>query len=100
MWFITVFEKIEPNERMWVEFGDQRTWGYYAEREKAVQALHGNWTDMWETCYDYAVIEFFEEGVCMQAEDRQFFKWDDEHKGYFEIEEPLCVKHLTNFAIG
>ena len=34
------------------------------------------------------------------VEKSQWFKWNEEKHGYFEIEEPECVKHFTNFAIG
>ena len=66
-----------------------------------VQALHENWTDMWETCYDYAVIEMYKEGIShYEHRSRQWFKFDQERKGYFEIEEPECVKHVGSFALG
>lgn len=104
MWFITTFERIKPNTEdeffNFPDFGHQRTWGYYSECEKAVQALHKNFTDMWECLYDYALIEEIDEGICAYAGNRQWFKWDNERKGYFEIEEPECVKNLCNFAIG
>lgn len=101
MWFITVFTKIEPIESSWPEFGYQRTWGFYSDRETAVKALHENWTDMYEYCYNYAVLEKFEEGISHYVFDsRQWFKFDHEREGYFEIEEPECVKHLGSFAIG
>lgn len=101
MWFITVFEKIEPNELGWPEFGCQRTWGFYQNHDTAVDVLHGNWTDMWEYCYDYAVIEKFNPGISQYVNgSRQWFKFDRERNGYFEIEEPECVKHLGSFALG
>lgn len=101
MWFITVFERVVETDKGWPKFGSQRTWGFYSERETAVQALHENWTDMWEYCYDYAVIEKFDEGISHYVFDnRQWFKFDGEREGYFEIEEPECVKHLGSFALG
>lgn len=101
MWFITVMAKLENNVQGWLELGECRTWGYYKERDTAVQALHENWTDMREYLYDYAVIEYFEEGIAYCARiERQFFKWDETKKGFFEIDEPECVKHVCNFAIG
>ena len=57
MYFITVFEKVEPSDMLFAEFGDQRTWGYYTEYEYAVTALHKNLTDLHECCYEYAVVE-------------------------------------------
>ena len=101
MWFITVFQKVEPDDRWLAEFGAERCWGYYADRETAVQALHENWTDMNEYLYGYAVLEQFEEGISHYVwGSRQWFKFDYERGGYFEIEEPECVKHLSSFAIG
>ena len=101
MWFITVFEKIEPTASGWPAFGFQRTWGFYEFHDSAVQALHENRTDMWECCYDYAVIENFEEGISHYVHgSREWFKFDRERDGYFEIEEPECVKHVGSFALG
>lgn len=101
MWFITVFQKIEQGPLGWPEFGAERTWGFYSDRETAVQALHENWTDMWEYLYGYAVIEQYSEGISLyEFGSRQWFKFDEERKGYFEIEEPECVKILCSFALG
>lgn len=100
MYFITVFDKCEPNDMYFADLGDQRTWGYYPEYEWAVNALHENRMDMHEDCYEYAVIEKIDYGICALANERQWFKWDKEKRGYFEIDEPECVKHLVNFAIG
>jgi hypothetical protein len=101
MWFITVFEKLgEVYENGFPNLGSQRTWCYYKERETAVHALHENWTDMFEYFYEYAVIEYIEEGFISFADNRQWFKWDFEREGYFEIEEPECVKYFVNFALG
>lgn len=100
MYFITVFERINPSEYGFADLGDQRTWGYYEDKATAIRALHENWTHMFETCYWYAVIEKIGEGICSLCEWRQWFKYDKEKDGYFEIEEPEAVKHLVNFAIG
>lgn len=100
MWFITVLEKIEPSEDYLALFGDQRTWGYYKEYETAIEALHENRTDMAEGCYRYALLEKFGEGICPRCMERQWFKYDGLRDGYFEIEEPECVKRIVNFALG
>ena len=100
MWFITVMKKIEPDNQFYALFGDKRTWGYYADKDTATQALHENWTDMWEGCYDYALIEKLGQGICPNCTERQWFKFERERNGYFEIEEPEYVKHIVNFALG
>ncbi len=97
MYFITVFETVEPND---IEFESKRVWGYYPEYEQAVNALYENKTDMHEGCYEYALIEKIGYGISACVEKSQWFKWNKEKRGYFEIEEPECVKHFTNFAIG
>lgn len=102
MYFITVFEKLEsaPNGAGFPETGCQRTWGYYSDKETALKAVHENWTDMWEFCYNYALIEEIDEGICALYDWRQWFKFDRKRNGYFEIEEPDFMKHYANFAIG
>lgn len=93
-WFVTVLEDIENLN------GDQRTWGYYLDKEDAVKSLHKNRTDMRENTYDYAVIECIGEGIVAYVTERQWFEWNEELNGYYEIEEPDCVKNIVNFAIG
>jgi len=99
-WFITVMEKIEPNKLLYAAFGDQRCWGFYSNKQDALNTLHENRTDIWETIYNYAVLEEYHEGISNHTMNRQFFKYDREKDGYFEIDEPECVKHLCSFAIG
>lgn len=100
-WFITVFEKVET-DRGWPDIGARRVWGFYTDKEVALKALHENWTDMWETCYDYAVLEPYYEGISGigDREDRQFFEYDADKDGYFEIDEPREVRHVAGFAFG
>lgn len=100
IWVITVMEKVEPSDKYYVLFGDKRTWGYYKEYDTALQALHENCTDICEGCYDYAVLEKFPESICPVCEERYWFKYDRGRNGYFEIEEPECVKDTWNFAMG
>lgn len=100
MWFITVMEFLEEDEKYIARHGDKRTWGYYKDKDTAVQALHENWTDMWEYTYDVALLEKFESGICPECEERQWFKFDRARGGYFEMEEPEFIKCVVNFALG
>ena len=100
-WFITVMEKMEYDTKYsGLNTGCTRCWGFYTSKETALKALHHNWTDMWETVYDYAVLEECYEGIGNFTMNRQFFKYNQEKDGYFEIEEPEYAKYLCNFAIG
>ena len=100
-WFITVMRKLEKNSKGFLETGCIRCWGFYSNKEDALTTLHKNMTDLWETIYDYAVLEEYYEGIsnCCTL-NRQFFKYDVDKNGYFEIEEPECVSHICGFALG
>lgn len=102
MWFVTVVEKMEScdGDPSWAKTGESRCWAFYHDKEKAAQSLHENWTHMHEYFYRYAVIEEYEEGIFGYTGNRQWFKWDEERQGYFEIEEPEGVKRIVCFAIG
>ena len=97
-WFITVFEEFDD------KYGIKgvRTWGFYSNKEDALKVLEENRTDIWEYCYDYAVLEAYHEGIFGYdfEEGRQFFKYNQELNSYKPIEEPRKVKYYASFAIG
>ena len=98
-WFLTVFTRFDD------KYGikGSRTWGFYSNKEDALKVLKENRTDIWEHCYDYAVLEAYHEGISGYAfeEGRQFFKYDQFIDSYLPIEtEPEEVKHYASFAIG
>ena len=99
-WFITVMTRLETNSKGFLETGSTRCWGFYSNKEDALNTLHENRTDLWETIYDYAILEEYHEGISNSTLNRQFFKYDMEKDGYFEIKEPECVKHVYGFALG
>lgn len=99
-YFITVFEKLDIDEYGYPDTGSRRCWGFYCEKDTAFQTLHENWTDIEETVYGYAVIEAYHEGISHYAFFRQFFKFDRERNGYFEIDEPEGYEYFCSFSIG
>lgn len=99
-WFITVMEKLEKDSKSFLHTGCTRCWGFYSNKEDALNTLHKNITDLWETIYDYAVLEEYCEGISNHTLNRQFFKYYMDKDGYFEIEEPECVKNTCDFALG
>ena len=77
------------------------TWGYYWNREEAIDAVHRNVTDMHETIYPYAIIERLEPGLFPGPKEREWFGWDEEKDGFYEIETPECNKHFPhNFSVA
>lgn len=99
MYFITCFSRYEPNTRTGVpDIGSARTFGYYADRDEAIELVRKNCYDIQERIYRYAVVEHISEGLYELAEERWFFEWD-EAKKEFEPIEPF-VDCYGNYAFG
>ena len=98
--FITCFSRMEKDEHGWFRGGAQRTFGFRYTLEDAIEALHSNMCDMRELLYDYAVVEEFEPEIHPIALSETWFKWDDEKKGFFEIEKPEVTYGICNHALG
>ncbi len=98
MYFITCFQKYEIDKNGWPDLGSHRTFGYYNDRDVAIRMVELNNLDIHECLYDYAVIEHITEGLYNLAEERIFFKWNDDARA-FEIIEPI-VDHFGNYAFG
>ena len=99
-YFITVFEQFGVDKLGWPDTGCRRCWGFYCDKDTAIQALHENWTDMNETIYDYAVIEGYTEGIAHSTGYEQWFKFDVEKNGYFEIDKPSGADNFSCWSIG
>lgn len=99
-YFITVFRRLDIDKLGWPDIGESRCWGFYCDKETAVKALHENWTDMEETIYHYAVLEGYNEGISHMTGYQQFFEFDADKNGYFEIDTPNGYEHFIGFSIG
>ena len=98
-WFITVFKEFDKNYGI----KGSRTWGFYRNKEDALNILKYNITDLWEYCYDYAVLEPYYEGISGYDFDtpREWFKYHKIVNSYLPIKyEPEEVKYYAGFAIG
>lgn len=100
MVFVTCFEKLEKHKTGVPDLGGQRTFGYYADWPTAIKAMHINNCDIRECVYNYGLLEEIDEGLYSFCSKRIFFKWDEDKKGFYEIDEPEFVEHFTNFSIG
>ena len=99
-WFITVFNYDDWGDMAHIT--SSRCWGFYTDKSIALEVLHNNMTDIYEFTYPCAILEPYHEGISGYdfEESRQFFKYDEERNGYFEIEEPRCFKHSVGFGLG
>ena len=99
MYFITCFSRYE-NIRGVPDIGASRTFGYYPHRHWAIEDLNSNNTDLHECLYNYAVVEKIPMGLYQLAEERIFFKWDEEKKGFFEVDGTEFEDCFGNYAFG
>lgn len=80
-------------------FGASVLVGYYTSKEKAFETVLNNYGDIWETCYDYAVIEEVEEGLYPCSMTRWFFKFNSKLDKYEEIKEPKGFQHFCGLIV-
>lgn len=100
MYFITCFARYEQTKYGVPDIGDCRTFGYYPHKEWAIEDLHNNNTDLHERLYNYAVVEKIPMGLYPLAEERIFFKWDEEKQGFFEVDGAEFEDCFGNYAFG
>jgi hypothetical protein len=98
MYFITCF-LLDSNEKHW-PVKSSRCFGYYEDLETAETAVKGNWCDIHEYTYEYALIEKIEPGIHSIANERKCYKWNDNIECYLPCDEPKEIKGVCNFAIG
>lgn len=96
---ITTCTKLEKDELGWPNLGDSRIVGWYSSLPEAELCVKENWGDIWETCYEYAIIEYVQEGL-YPITQRWYYKWNPSTWKYEPIDEPNCIKHITNISIG
>ena len=95
MYFITTIETKGKDVK------DTRCVGYFKTFEKAEKAVKENACDIWETCYDYAVIENIPEGLYQYDFHPTWYKWDDLNEEYKRIEgRPEEYKNQVGFNLG
>lgn len=69
------------------------TAGYFTNLDDAINAVKNNELDVFEHCYNYAVIEAFEEGFYPMPEMKQmWFRYDKQTDKAYEIEPPVYNK--------
>jgi hypothetical protein len=100
MYFITTIAHLPEGE--YKDMGDRRCVGYCYTFEGANIIVTENRGDIWETIYDYCVIEKVESGIYKYAfgEDRKFYKFNLNARKYEPIDEPEEFKNVTGLGIG
>lgn len=102
MYFITAMTNILTEKTNFkseeAQSNAERCFGYYIELEDAITALRLNSCNMFETMYEYAVIEKIGEGIHPDAEIMGWYKYNEEANSY----EPIEVGRtgFCNYAFG
>lgn len=102
MYFITAMTNIVYEDTKFdsEEFKKHSTrcFGYYSDKEKAINAVVNNYCDMYETTYEFILIEKIGEGIHPDADIIGWFKYNGQINKY----EPIEVERtgFCNYALG
>ena len=90
MYFVTSVSKAsEEDKRLGFHFGGTRCWAYYCNKNDAFSCVQNNETDIWETVYDFAVVEQIAEGILPRLIERWWFEFDIEKREFRQVECPF-----------
>lgn len=101
IYFITVVCKLGQDKYGRPDLGSRNFIGWCPSYDEAAEYVINNICDIWETIYDYAFIEPWDEGIygMHPSQGVQWFKYNVATGKYEEIPTPECVKNfcgLTN----
>lgn len=97
---VTVFEKCESSEYGFAETGCTRSPCFRTTFAEAEEVVKLNMCDIWEHCYDYAVIHEIGAELYPYKHMRKFYKFNRQLNSYEPIEEPECLSHIDFCGIG
>lgn len=95
MYFIT---QIEYNEKTGELINDCR--GYFSSFKDAENVVINNITDLYESCFNYVVIENIREGLYQYDLFPHWYLYNKETGKYEETSEPEFTKNHVGFALG
>ena len=78
----------------------QRCFGYFQTFEEAEEAVLNNYCDIWETIYEYAVIEKVRDGIHQYDFNPTWYKWNLEKECYEKTEKPDFADGYAGWGIG
>lgn len=90
IYVITTFTKVSKDEHGFPCYGDVRPVAWYSDHDDAVRMVQLNNCDIWETIYDYAVVESLPEGMyptTVRGYESEYFKYNQETEQYEPIDK-------------
>lgn len=101
MYFITTIEHLPEGE--YKNMGDRRCVGYFETFDEADESVLNNNCDIWETIYDYCVVEKIKSGIYQYSfneKDRLFYKFNMKTRKYDPINTPKEFEGIVGLSIG
>lgn len=87
IFFITAISRLPESGGV-----DVRPYGWYADRQSAVEAVSDNQVDMHDGQYEYMVIQELGQGVRRPHLSLQWFRWEPNGEFYLPITSPLPAR--------
>lgn len=115
MYFLTSieYETLDLDGNDFPRIYDSRCFGYFEDKDRAMQAVEENWGDMHECSYNFLVIESLGQGIHPDTtsdpgcENEIWFKWEGEPQPtdpffgeWVKIKKPKWSDRIVNWAIG
>ena len=106
IFFITVFEALKEVRKS-IRTGEpimrrsNRVWGWFENFEDAVEIIENNISDIWEYCYEYAMIEEVPAGLYSFPRQEWWWKWEGGETGkYIPTTRPEDFEQTVCMSIG
>lgn len=77
-----------------------RTPGFRYSLEEAKEVIEKNMCDIFEYCYEYAVIEELEPYLYPERKSVWWYKWDNEKEQYCLVENDATIETLNEMFGG
>jgi hypothetical protein len=77
-----------------------RTVAVVKEEMEAIDIVRGNYGDIHEGSYNYALIEQLQPGLYPTVLKEMWFKWNTTKQEYIGCVKPKLVAHMVSFSIG
>lgn len=100
---IKTMTRCQPDKEYphYLDFGGERNVGFYVSLDDAIECIKSNYADIWETIYNYAMIEEIHEGLYGSAPSHTWwFKWNKEHQCYEPMDQPKLAENKFGFIMG
>lgn len=98
IYMVTTFTKMEKDDLGWPNTGSSNFIGWFSTERRAREFVINNECDIWETIYDYALIEEWYEGYSGYTLSAYWYKYNREIDKYEPILAPECTKNYCGFT--